>query len=226
MALPGMGRIMSDTVIAKEPADSFWTRVRVALTGTRPAHKERAPAYGQAAIARSLGMKPKLGARIEEELVSGWNHAAARRVSMSLLVIEIDRMADYFTAYGKADTDDCVLAVMRAVTDKLPRSGDTCLRLGRATFVIALPDLPVLMARACAAKIAEAVRELNLAHKESHAGIVTVSMGLAVGNPRGGYDKKFFETAAEALKKAQRKGLGRVEAVDLRPAQESKRKAA
>jgi diguanylate cyclase (GGDEF)-like protein len=221
-----MGRIMTDTLIAKEPADSFWARVRAALVGSRPAHKVKSPAYGQAAIARSLGIKPRLGARIEEELVSGWNHAAARRVSMSLLVVEIDRMADYFAAYGKADTDDCVLAVMRAVTDKLPRAGDTCLRLGRATFVIVLSDLPMLMARACAGKITEAVRELNLPHKESHAGIVTVSMGLAVGNPHGAYDKKFFETAAEALKKAQRKGLGRIEAVDLRPAQESRRKAA
>ena len=82
------------------------------------------------------------------------------------------------------------------------------------------------MARACAAKITEAVRQLNLPHKESHAGIVTVSMGLAVSNPQGGYDRRFFETAAEALKKAQRKGLGRIEAVDLRPAQERKRKAA
>ncbi|UJW85507.1 diguanylate cyclase domain-containing protein [Devosia sp. SL43] len=217
---------MTDTLIAKETADSFWARVRAALVGSRPAPNDRPPAYGQAAIARSLGMKPRLGARIEEELVAGWNHAAARRVSMSLLVVEIDRMADYFAAYGKADTDDCVLAVMRAVTDKLPRPGDTCLRLGRATFVIVLSDLPMLMARACATKIADAVRELNLPHKESHAGIVTVSTGLAVGNPQGGYDKKFFETAAEALKKAQRKGLGRIEAVDLRPAQERKRKAA
>ena len=217
---------MTDSVIIKETVEPFWARVRVALGALRPVQKERVPAYGQAAIARSIGIKPKLGARIEEELAAGWNHSAARRVSLSLLVIEIDRMADYFTAYGKAETDDCVLAVMRAVTEALPRGGDMCLRLGRATFVIVLPDLPVLMARACAAKITEAVRQMNLPHKESHAGMVTVSMGLAVGNPQGGYDKRFFETAAEALKKAQRKGLGRIEAVDLRPAQERKRKAA
>lgn len=217
---------MTDSAIAKESAETFWTRVRLALGALRPVHKERTPAYGQAAIARSIGIKPRLGARIEEELIAGWTNAAARRVSMSLLVIEIDRMADYFTAYGKGEADDCVLAVMRAVTEALPREGDVCLRMGRSTFVIALPDLPVLMARACASKITEAVRQLNLPHKESHAGIVSVSMGLAVTNPRGGYDKKFFETAAEALKKAQRKGLGRLQSVDLRPAQERKRKKA
>ena len=217
---------MTDTAIAKDLNDPFWTRVRTALGALRPQARERMPAYGQAAIARSIGIKPKLGARIEEELAHGWSHAAARRVSLSLLVIEIDRMTDYFTAYGKSSTDDCVLSVMQAIADALPRDGDTCLRLGRATFVVVLPDLPVLMAKASAGKITEAIRALGLAHKESHAGIVTVSMGLAVGNPQGNYDKKFFEAAAEALKKAQRKGLNRLVSVDLRPAQEKKRKAA
>jgi diguanylate cyclase (GGDEF)-like protein len=207
-------------------AEPFWTRVRAALGALSPVRSERGPAYGQAAIARSIGIKPKLGQLIEDELVHGWANAAGRHVSLGLLVIEIDRSTDYFGAYGKQSTDDCVLAVMQAITDVLPRSGDTCLRLGRAGFVVVLPDLPGLMARATAHKITEAVRRLSLAHKESHAGIVTVSLGLAVTNPRGSYDKKFFEAGAEALKKAQRKGIGRLEAVDLRPAQQRKRKAA
>ena len=82
------------------------------------------------------------------------------------------------------------------------------------------------MARATADKINAAVRDLMLAHKESHAGLVTVSLGLAVSNPRGSYDRKFFEAGAAALKKAQRKGIGRLQVVDLRPAQQRRRKAA
>lgn len=218
--------MMTDTAISKEPGEPFWMRVRAALGAMRPAQQERAPAYGQAAIARSMGIKPRLGLRIEEELHQGWNQAAGRRVSMSLIVIEIDRFADYFTAYGRDNADDCLLAVMQAITDALPRAGDSCLRLGPASFVIVLPDLPALMARATAAKIADAVRELAMPHKESHAGIVTLSMGLAVTNPHGGYDRKFFEAAAEALKKAQRRGMGRMEGVDLRPALERKKKPA
>src|SRR5215217_5427843 len=216
---------MTETATAKDHSEPFWTRVRAALGVMRPVRQERAPAYGQAAMARTIGMKPKLGARIDDELSQGWSHAAARRVSMSLLVIEIDRFADYFTGYGRSQTDECLMAVMQSITDALPREGDTCLRLGRATFVMVLPDLPALMARATAAKIAETIRALALPHKESHAGIVTVSMGLAVTNPQGNYDKKFFEAAAEALKKAQRKGMGRMEGVDLRPALERRRKA-
>lgn len=217
---------MTDTAIIKEQGEPFWTRVRAALALLRPVRQERVPAYGQAAIARSIGMKPKLGERLEGELARGWNHAAARHVSLSLLVIEIDRFSDYFTAYGKTEADRCLLTVMRAIADVLPREGDSCLRMGSAGFVIVLPDMPALMARATAGKIAEAVRKLALPHKESHAGVVTLGMGLAVTNPRGGYDRKFFEAGAEALKKARRRGMGRIEGVDLRPAQERKRKPA
>ncbi|UXN73468.1 hypothetical protein N8D56_21800 [Devosia sp. A8/3-2] len=55
---------------------------------------------------------------------------------------------------------------------------------------------------------------------------MTASVGLAVSNPQGGYDRTFFEAGAQALKKAQRKGMGRLEVVDLRPAQERRRRAA
>ena len=217
---------MSDTATIKDQNEPFWNRVRAAANMLRPAPRERVPAYGQAAIARSIGMKPKLGTRIEEELARGWTHAAGRHVSLSLLVIEIDRFTDYVTAYGRGQADQCLLSVMQAIADALPRQDDTCLRLGNAGFVIVLPDMPALMARATAGKIAETMRQLAIAHKESHAGVVTLSMGLAVTNPRGGYDKKFFEAGAEALKKARRRGMGRMEGVDLRPAQERKRRAA
>jgi diguanylate cyclase (GGDEF)-like protein len=217
---------MTDTSFAKNDADGFWTKVRAALSALRPENRDRPPAYGQAAIARSIGMKRKLGARLDEELVGGWRHAAARNVSMSLLVIEIDHFKDYFTAYGRIEADHTLLAVMRTIAELLPRAGDTCLRLGPSGFVLVLPDLPALMARATAQKIVEAVRQLSLPHKESHAGIVTVSIGMAVTNPHGNYDRKFFEAGAAALKKAQRRGIGRIEGVDLRPALERRRKAA
>lgn len=213
---------MSMPATSKDQADFFWTRVRTALHAMRPL---REPGYGQAAMARSMGMRPRLGAMIEQELAEGWAKAADKHVSLSLLVIEIDRASDFFAAYDAETAAQGVHAVMRAITDSLPRGGDSCLRLGPGGFVAVLPDVPVLMARSAALNIATAVRNLSLPNKESHEGVVTVSLGLAVTNPRGGYDKKFFEAGAEALKKAQRKGIGYLHTVDLRPALDRKRKA-
>ena len=217
---------MTDTLIQKDMAEPFWSRVRGALEALRPTSKATPIEYDLSAMARAIGKRPKPGQLIDDALASGWASAAARHVSMSLLVVEIDRMTDYLTTYGKPAADDCVGSVMQAVADMLPRDSDRCLRWGASTFVVVLPDLPVLMARATAAKIHDAVRHLGLAHKESHAGGVTVSIGLAVNNPRGAYDKTVLHTALDALKKAQRKGMARVETIDLRPAQERKRKKA
>ena len=217
---------MTDAMIDKDIGEPFWSRVRGALEALRPAPRADALTDDLPAMARAIGKRPKPGLRIEQELANGWTSAATRHVSLSLLVIEIDRMQDYLSAYGKPAADDCVASVMQAVADMLPRDSDVCLRWGASTFVVVLPDLPVLMARSSAAKMHDGVRRLGLEHKESHAGTVTVSIGLAVNNPRGAYDRKLFQTALEALKKAQRKGIGRLETIDLRPAQERKRKKA
>ena len=217
---------MTDTVIDKDIAEPFWSRVRGALDALRPGMRTGLTPHDMPAIARAIGKRPKTGPVIDEALATGWASAATRHVSLSLLVIEIDRLNDYLTAYGKPAADDCADRVMQAVADLLPRPADICLRWGAATFVVVLPDLPVLMARASALKIHEAVRHLGLEHKESHAGTVTVSIGLSVNNPRGHFDRKFFNAALDALKKAQRKGLGRLEIIDLRPAQERKRRKA
>ncbi|WDR02743.1 hypothetical protein PSQ19_00420 [Devosia algicola] len=56
---------MSVSDLSPTSNDLFWGRVRAALGGlriTRTPERERTPAYGKAAIARSLGMKPRLSA--------------------------------------------------------------------------------------------------------------------------------------------------------------------
>lgn len=195
--------------------DHFWSRVRAALDALKPAARERIAPFGPATIGFQPDGKSQAEDPVQDELSRNWANAAARAVPMSLLVIEIDRMGDYLSAYGRPTTDHCIRSVMQAIADALPRDGDLCLRMGQATFVVALPDLPMLRAESSAGHIGEAIRRLGLSHKESHAGLVTASMGLAVTEPSGEYDPKFFATAKAALRKAQRKGLGRLHAVDL-----------
>jgi diguanylate cyclase (GGDEF)-like protein len=223
---PRIGENMTDLATVKDQTEPFWNRVRQAVLGSRPLHQEKPMGYGQAAMARSLGLRPKLGNEIDQGMIAGWNAARERHVSLSLVVIEVDRFADYFAAYGKDQSDNLMNDLQAAINECLPRPSDVSLRMGRSGFVLVFPDLPALMARATAAKINDTVKRLALAHKESHAGVVTLSMGVAVTNPQGPYDKKFFEAGAETLKRAQRKGIGRIEGVDLRSEQDRKRKAA
>jgi len=211
---------MTDTAATTQQTEHFWTRVRSALGAIRPV-KSHVPAYGEAEIAKSNPPRNGPSDAIEDILAESWAFTAERKMGMALLVVELDRIAEYFTAYGRDATEDCVMQVMQAVRAALKREEDNCIRLGRASFAVVMPDYPVLMARQTGAAIAQGIRGLNLAHKESHAGVVTASVGVAVANPEGAYPKAFFEAAHAALKKAQRRGMGRVEAIDLRPAQQA-----
>src|SRR3954469_5689946 len=103
---------MTDFAPVKETSDPFWTRVRMALGVLR---QEREPAYGQAAIARSIGIKTRLGSRIEGELAAAWTRSGEPKVSLSRLVVELDRFKEYFAAYGRDDADDCLVAVLQAI---------------------------------------------------------------------------------------------------------------
>lgn len=218
---------MTDANFDQTNADPFWSRVRQTLMGSRPQvqSNEWKPAVRQAAIARSLGIKPRLSDELETQLSEAWTISATLKVSLSLLVIQIDRYSEYFAAYGAAATDEMVAQVFETIGEKLPRPADVCYRLGRNQFVVVLPDYPVLMARVAARTVGAAVSAAALPHKESHAGVVTASIGIAVINPRGALDRKFIETAAGALLKAQRRGLNRVEVIDLRKARDEAKAA-
>ena len=112
------GRDMSESATFKD-SGPFWARVRTALAAIRP-DREHKLAYGQAAIARSIGMKPKLGPLIEEELAMGWRLSGLRNVSLSLLVIEVDRFEDYVAVYGPEEADAMVQDVLGAITAARP----------------------------------------------------------------------------------------------------------
>ncbi|MBJ3785164.1 diguanylate cyclase domain-containing protein [Devosia sediminis] len=202
--------------------DGLWARIRAALGRTDAA----VPAYGQAAIAKNPHKKSRPAQRIDEELRRSWAHAAERNVSLCVLALEMDNYAEYFAAYGREAVDESIEALDSAISALLPRETDRCLRHGRAGFVLVLPDMPALMARDLASRIAVAIRHAGLANRASHAGQVTMSMGLAVANPQGGLDRAVLEAAHQAVKKAQRRGLARLEVVDLRGREERQRRAA
>ncbi|KKB09029.1 diguanylate cyclase domain-containing protein [Devosia chinhatensis] len=200
--------------------DGFWARVR-ALLG----RGEAVPAYGVSAV-DSPEKKSRPAQRIEDDLRRGWTEAGQRKVSLCVLAMDMDRHAEYFAAYGRDAVELTLDRLHETIAPLLPRDTLRCLRQGRAGFVLVLPDMPVLMARELAGKIAKAIRQKNLPNKESHSGQVTMSMGLAVINPQGNFDRSVLHNANQAVKRAQHRGLARLEVVDLRAKSDKRRKAA
>jgi diguanylate cyclase (GGDEF) domain len=184
--------------------DGFWNRVRLALRGHQNAPGTPLPRSGgfEAALAR------------------GWHKAATAGSPLTLMLIEIDELADYFATYGAQAADACFAEVQETLATVLPREDDACVAVSPGRFGVVLPELSPHLAQPVAAAMAQAVRRLGRPHKASHAGTVTVSMGLAVVVPEGTLDGRLVDAAQQALRRAQRRGIGRLEVVDLRPRQE------
>jgi len=201
--------------------DRFWQRVRTLLG--RYADNRR---NDGATVLRALGKRQVTGRPIEEELQQGWMTASERNVSLCVMALEIDCFGEYLAAYGRDAAEDCLEQLDHVIASLLKREEDRCLRMGQSGFLLVLPDMPMLMARDLAAKITAAVRRVGLANKESHAGAVTLGAGLAVVNPEPPFNRAVLDMAKQALRKAQRRGLARLEIADLRATDERRSVAA
>jgi len=212
----------------------FWDRVTSVLkpggaaknsAGPRRLGRRGAGGDGHAQIT-PLSTRTARAQQIDEAFEAGWSQCELRRVSMAVVVIEVDRFREYGRAYGPVAAENCLLAVQTAIRAALPRSEDFLGRQGRAAFTVLLPDYPMLMAQAAAQKIAAAIAEAGIAHKESHRGQVTVSVGVAMANPRGETNRNVLTVAQAALERARGRGLNRIEIIDMRPHQKAMRRGA
>lgn len=211
------------SIEAASGRDGFWARVRAALGG-RSVDAE--PAYGRPAIAKPHVGRIRPAQLVDEELRRGWAQASHANVSLCVMALEMDLYADYFAAYGRETLDEALATLLDTIRSVIARPGDACVRSGRSGFVLVLPDMPVTMARDLAGRIAAAIRRCDLPNRQSHAGQVTLSVGLVAINPHGAYDRAVLGQAAQAVKKAQRRGIGRLEVLDLRGKPDKRKKAA
>jgi diguanylate cyclase (GGDEF)-like protein/PAS domain S-box-containing protein len=121
--------------------------------------------------------------RLEEDLV-GFD---ARRVryghSYCVLLCDVDRFKALNDRHGHQAGD----GVLRAVADTLrseSRSSDAVYRYGGEEFLVLLAEQKLEGALIVAERMREAVHELGLAHPDTEAGVVTISIGAAQC-PRG-----------------------------------------
>ncbi|MBD8065349.1 GGDEF domain-containing protein [Devosia sp. PTR5] len=201
--------------------DSFWGRVRVALTG------RATPAEPPRVQPRTEVRRPgKSATLVSENLRKAWHICAGRNVSLCLMALEVDGYGAYHAAYGADAADETMDRLEAVVRSMIKGEARTCVRVGPGNLMLVLPDMPLALGRDLAGKIAKAVRREGLPNRESHAGHVSFSIGLAVTNPVGQPTPSVSEAAVEALQKAQRRGLGRLEIVDLRVREAKENQAA
>lgn len=146
-------------------------------------------------------------------LESEWERSCREQRDLSLLLIDVDHFKRYNDSQGHQAGDDCLRAVVDAITAGVRRPADSVARYGGEEFAVLLPETGPEGALEVAQRIRQRLHEQRLAHPGMGDGrIVTVSTGVASMQPaRGGSRDELLAHADAALYRAKDNGRDRIE---------------
>lgn len=147
-----------------------------------------------------------------------WRRAIREATPIALLMMDADCFKLFNDTYGHQQGDQVLRAIASCVQSTIRRPADLAARYGGEEFVVLLPSTEAAGAAMIAERIRVAVAARGMEHTNSPAGIVTVSIGVAVRHPRHPDPPGALIAAADdALYDAKLAGRNRV-AVDRRAA--------
>jgi diguanylate cyclase (GGDEF)-like protein len=163
-------------------------------------------------ISSSDGLTGVSNRRFFDQAISvEWRRARRHSNSIAMLMCDVDFFKLYNDTYGHQAGDDCLRKVAKAIRLNTERPSDIVARYGGEEFAVVLPETTIGGALMVAEKIRHAIRELNIPHESSPAGMITMSIGIASAAP--GFDNPpddLIQAADKALYCAKREGRDRV----------------
>ena len=113
-----------------------------------------------------------------------WYSALRSKVSLAIIMIDVDYFKKYNDTYGHIQGDKCLKAVAEAIQKSVKRPRDIVVRYGGEEFVILLPESDKDGAAHIASTVLSSVDELDLLHLASPVyRKVSVSIGIAAVIP-------------------------------------------
>jgi len=98
---------------------------------------------------------------------------------LTLFMVDLDYFKTFNDLYGHHEGDQALVNVASIIQSCLRRPGDMVARYGGEEFAVILPDTELPQARQLAETMRHAVLGLNIEHKESPQGVVTITLGIS-----------------------------------------------
>jgi len=133
---------------------------------------------------------------------------------LTVLMVDIDHFKAYNDFYGHLAGDKCLMQVGRALKKVVKHSGGSVARFGGEEFAALLSGLATEQASEIAVQMLDAISAMQLEHRGSPTGMISVSIGMAVldyasrATVNGPDD--LLNRADSALYKSKRNGRGRL----------------
>jgi len=142
-------------------------------------------------------------AAMEELLADTLARDASERPPYTLLLLDIDHFKQVNDLHGHLAGDQALRAVADAVTQSI-RKSDIAVRFGGEEIVVYLPGTALDGASEVAHRICERIAQAPLPFS------ITVSVGIAAGDPRRDRPEQTFDRADQALYRAKQGGRNRI----------------
>ena len=151
----------------------------------------------------------------ELTLKKEWSRLQREKLSLSLIMSDIDYFKPYNDYYGHIEGDKCLRQVAQTIQGTVKRSADLVARYGGEEFAVILPNTNLVGAMEVAENIKLAVSNLEIPHDGSDVSkYVSLSLGVSSIIPllNGEVSPEFLKnTADEALYQAKKHGRNCIE---------------
>ncbi|GAB6067231.1 diguanylate cyclase [Methylothermus subterraneus] len=149
----------------------------------------------------------------DEFLEREFKRAQRSGTELALIMIDIDYFKSYNDRFGHQAGDQALRQVAATFRFVVHRSHDLVARYGGEEFAVVLPETAQPAALTIAESLRQRVEALRLPHPDSPFGVVTISLGLAVRQPKPKESlSQLIEAADMALYHSKRAGRNRVSA--------------
>lgn len=119
----------------------------------------------------------------DDQLAHEWTRARRLNQPLAIAMIDVDWFKKYNDHYGHQGGDDCLRQVADVLSSTAKRDSDFVARYGGEEFAIILPMTLAENALTLSKNICVALSHRQIPHVLSDFGHVTLSVGVAVGNP-------------------------------------------
>jgi diguanylate cyclase (GGDEF)-like protein len=152
----------------------------------------------------------------DDQVARLWQQAQRERVTMGLLIVDIDHFKTYNDTLGHQAGDECLARIAAILAAGARRPLDVAARYGGEEFAILLYRADRQTMEELAEQLRSHVVSTALPHPASPvSGVVTVSIGGACVSPSDGRSAiGFIQLADEALYAAKERGRNRVVVMD------------
>jgi diguanylate cyclase (GGDEF)-like protein len=146
---------------------------------------------------------------LEESLEQELRRAVRHQRRLGLIMLDLDYFKRFNDTFGH-DAGDALLSRFGALLQRQSRAEDTACRYGGEEFLLILPEASLEVTRQRAEQVREAVKQLQVEHRQRALGAITVSLGVAAYPEHGATAEALVQAADAALYRAKAEGRDRV----------------